>query len=352
MNAQLKAVSPVELNTNPELQRLFDCAGWRLAAKAGIWEATDPKDYVYGLLGITGRDITPDYSPGKSATEVYCEFFSGWLKYAHRVNELGIVSEEVLHLLHFARIGFSGTPRKPLWAPDFPRVTRKQIHNLKNMTDYNFLLNLGALNSYTGRCNVRNSSLFVSGVRVEPLIHIRPIVGEFRDLAVYIFDFIAKNPVNVTGYHPLLAITQVLNCSFVKAAATQQLDFGTIPLLRFLQLVMKEYPGGLLCAFHKHEDHFHENHSGDQAASYGSEYFSKEKAMTRVVLFPMDFELLYPEIVPVSRFPSLATVVNDVFKSIKGGDPCFKFVFNATFIFPRSIAFKLSSTLKFKLISS
>jgi hypothetical protein len=47
---------------------------------AGSFRATSPKDYVYGLLGITGLPIKPDYSASISVADIYCDYVSTCLE--------------------------------------------------------------------------------------------------------------------------------------------------------------------------------------------------------------------------------------------------------------------------------
>jgi hypothetical protein len=47
-----------------------------LSTYGGELEAFDPKDHIYGLLGITGLYITPDYSTHKSVSE----YVVAWLE--------------------------------------------------------------------------------------------------------------------------------------------------------------------------------------------------------------------------------------------------------------------------------
>jgi hypothetical protein len=43
-------------------------------------EATDRKDFVYGLLGITRLGILPACNDSKTLAEVLCDFVEAWLK--------------------------------------------------------------------------------------------------------------------------------------------------------------------------------------------------------------------------------------------------------------------------------
>ena len=77
-----------------------------LSVSAGDLEATDPKDHIYGLLGITGIPIKPDYSTDKSVADVYVEYVVGFLEASRRKRILDEMSP--LIFLSHAGIGLFG----------------------------------------------------------------------------------------------------------------------------------------------------------------------------------------------------------------------------------------------------
>lgn len=52
---------------------------WTVARLVQTMDATQPKDYVYGILGLTGFDITPNYQENVSVDRVYAEQVAAWL---------------------------------------------------------------------------------------------------------------------------------------------------------------------------------------------------------------------------------------------------------------------------------
>jgi hypothetical protein len=76
-----------------------------------LWlAASDPRDYFYGLLGLSKIDVVADYN--KTVCEVYREFCQ------RRLN----ISDNHQHFLaHWSGVGFSGTSKLelPSWAPNF-----------------------------------------------------------------------------------------------------------------------------------------------------------------------------------------------------------------------------------------
>jgi hypothetical protein len=81
-----------------------------LSLKAG-----DPRDKIYGLMGLADPDIIPDYS--KSSSEVFIDFAACY------------ISRGDSEILTFAGIGFE-SPRMndlPSWVPDWQGIFQKPI---------------------------------------------------------------------------------------------------------------------------------------------------------------------------------------------------------------------------------
>ncbi|KAI9868856.1 MAG: hypothetical protein M1813_004707 [Trichoglossum hirsutum] len=75
-------------------------------------QATDPRDKIFGLLGICNSDITPDYT--KSVREVYIEFGKEYIR-----------SQQNLRLLSHAGLGLHAENQfnLPSWVPDFQSLS-------------------------------------------------------------------------------------------------------------------------------------------------------------------------------------------------------------------------------------
>ncbi|KAF5667263.1 Heterokaryon incompatibility protein [Fusarium heterosporum] len=85
----------------------------RLSQFGSLLQATDPRDHVFGLLGLISLPIKPDYT--KSVKEVYKDYCKAILKEQE---------EQASEHLAFMRDGGSGVFDDPLdlpsWAPQFP----------------------------------------------------------------------------------------------------------------------------------------------------------------------------------------------------------------------------------------
>jgi hypothetical protein len=86
-------------------------------------QVTQAKDKIYGVLGITSSNITPDYSPTKSARDVYHEAC---------VTQLPQLIYELLSCVDH------DTPMKPSWVPDWntARVTEALGYSTKALVLY------------------------------------------------------------------------------------------------------------------------------------------------------------------------------------------------------------------------
>lgn len=84
-----------------------------------IFEATDPRDYVYGLLGLTGLDIIPDYT--KPEGEVFVEFATKWLETWQSLSPSIPTFRRLgcLAFLHVFGAGIQAKQTMPTWAPAF-----------------------------------------------------------------------------------------------------------------------------------------------------------------------------------------------------------------------------------------
>ncbi|KAF4452663.1 hypothetical protein F53441_4531 [Fusarium austroafricanum] len=80
-------------------------------------QTTDDRDYIYGLLGVSGIPITPNYAPENTTSHVYTKYITGWLK-AACAQQTGHVHSP-LAFLAFAGTGKFGRSDLPSWVPNF-----------------------------------------------------------------------------------------------------------------------------------------------------------------------------------------------------------------------------------------
>lgn len=85
-------------------------------------QATDPRDKVYGLLGVIETRLEADYT--KDTSQVYSEFVSAWIDEVKDLNFLSYCYEH-------HRIAWRGPNSLPSWAPDWEAISRKEWDSSK-----------------------------------------------------------------------------------------------------------------------------------------------------------------------------------------------------------------------------
>ncbi|EWG47936.1 hypothetical protein FVEG_07912 [Fusarium verticillioides 7600] len=91
--------------------------GWAVSTFAANLQATDDRDYIYGLLGVSGIPITPDYSPKNTTSQVYIKYIAGWLKAARTQQTMHVHSP--LAFLSLAGTGEYSHSDLPSWVPNY-----------------------------------------------------------------------------------------------------------------------------------------------------------------------------------------------------------------------------------------
>ena len=196
-------------------------------------DASDPRDYVYGLLGLTQADITPDYSSETPASQVFVDYAAAWVRfynansanmdgYHQRLNncELWMLGHNGVGVFDDSEQGF------PSWVPDFSqrRSSQATLLSMRNCCADQGVFPLGTLGSETS-----DRSLFVNGVVVDAVQTVAPIPSHnevherlaappeypfnlaSRYLRLFVESFLARHKVyRPTGLHPLQAIFRAL----------------------------------------------------------------------------------------------------------------------------------------------
>lgn len=98
--------------------------GWQVMSWSHTLSATNPKDSLYGLLGLTNIPLVPDYSPEVSVASVYVDYFSKWISYWKRTGrgkELTLLSMAGLHMA-MGKDHSHTIPDFPTWVPNYPNA--------------------------------------------------------------------------------------------------------------------------------------------------------------------------------------------------------------------------------------
>ncbi|RGP65164.1 hypothetical protein FSPOR_7554 [Fusarium sporotrichioides] len=92
--------------------------GWIISTFAANLEATDHRDYIYGLLAVSDIPVSPNYSPENKASHVYTKYIAGWLKAARTQKTMHVHTPLVF--LSLAGVGKFGKSDLPSWVPNYP----------------------------------------------------------------------------------------------------------------------------------------------------------------------------------------------------------------------------------------
>ncbi|KAL4892336.1 hypothetical protein BDV59DRAFT_180502 [Aspergillus ambiguus] len=191
--------------------------GWEISLIAGQrLVATDHKDYVYGLLGLSKLPIIPEYSVTKTVWDVYREYAEKWLEHYRQIPRSSS-GFSPLAFLSMAGIGFSSSKADESslsdyssWAPNFPQLGKyTKTTKPGGLADSNITIFDDTTYAY-----VKNQSLFVSGFRIG-LVTSTPVFGELGDayylpIVNYIADFLRRRNKYISGITPLQAFVQLI----------------------------------------------------------------------------------------------------------------------------------------------
>jgi hypothetical protein len=154
---------------------------WKeLSGIGGSYNATNPKDYVYGLLGITGIGLLLDYGDHKSIGDVcrdYCDVWLSWLQGRRNFDKYLHPVPDALWFLQHSGIGRLFTKSLadvPSWVPNVPFVR----NNNRGFVDQTWIRSLGAdsgiFSSTSEIFHIVESSLLVPAVLLRPIEKLGP----------------------------------------------------------------------------------------------------------------------------------------------------------------------------------
>ncbi|CEF83929.1 hypothetical protein FGSG_07348 [Fusarium graminearum PH-1] len=156
-------------------------------------EATDHRDHIYGLLGVSGIPMSPNYSPENRASHVYTKYIAGWLKAARTQKTMHVRTP--LAFLSLAGVGKFGESDLPSWVPNYPEkkdVAVPWYYKASDMKilaqeyprgeDYAILASFMSLaSSFTAR-NSRHVSGILAAQAIIRLLRVNSLQRTTRDL--------------------------------------------------------------------------------------------------------------------------------------------------------------------------
>ena len=150
-------------------------------------KSTDPKDKVYGLLGLVNANIIPDYS--SSIRDVYINFIHYW-----------IIKKKTLGFLSIAGIGESDRHIKefdlPSWVPNFAIESAGLL-----LLESSYTADAGHTEDERS-IRIDDGSLFLSGVVMDEISETRK-VESFEEFCTYALDIACEhNDINKIAMYP------------------------------------------------------------------------------------------------------------------------------------------------------
>ena len=163
-----------------------------------LLEATDPRDHIYGLLGVANFPIPIDYR--KDIREVYWDFAIAWLQ----------VNQNTDWLAYGGSGTFNYNPNLPSWAPNYSGIAKADGDFLIGLSDY--------ARADEGVFPDTLAEPTLVDYKLELFAALGPVVvatqtftsnldGSWLD---FIAKFMSKHATYVTGIHPLCAIFEVI----------------------------------------------------------------------------------------------------------------------------------------------
>lgn len=203
-NIEMQAVAPQDKDSHLALLRWQDFVGATL-------KATDPKDYVYAIQGVTGSDIIPDYSSNTSVADVYVEFC---VKHVEAIRPFN------LPLLVFLRYAGHGNkmregPELPSWVPNFPGCSANEViyqtrYLVSSTKQRN--TNRSYFNNRANDISICKQSLFAPALVIATLDDTSDILKEtksFPEFASSVFEIMNYKRA-FSDRHPFLKLTSAL----------------------------------------------------------------------------------------------------------------------------------------------
>jgi len=179
--------------------------------------ATNPKDYMYGFLGVTRILLKPDYSPTKSITDVYTECIACSLDTSRELRRWDVTP--ALYFLVTAGIGIHGDESDfPSWAPNFAASSKLIIKSIsgdiRNTIETAHQHSQGEEDTIP-RLVLPTRSLFVHGVKVDEAIEVAEVSLIYMwfggNMLPLIRNFMTKHPTYISGIAPLPAFLRLFD---------------------------------------------------------------------------------------------------------------------------------------------
>lgn len=153
--------------------RTDNASSWFTMFNAFDLAATEPKDYVYGMLGVMGIEMEVDYSERTSAAEVLHKMLAIWLERFQKSEQKDSALQPTLHFLPWAGLGRECTHAEcqgfASWAPNPPHFKHGSSHA-----------------QFFGKVNADFSVFSDQASRITSIQELYTSVLEFKDIAPFL----------------------------------------------------------------------------------------------------------------------------------------------------------------------
>jgi hypothetical protein len=174
---------------------------WVLRSQIPHLRASNPKDYIYGMLGLTREDIEVIYDESCSLGKLYAGDFASYLvdwnndrTLRGSVEELVLLRYSGLYMVPQDAIGDS-TVAIPSWVPAY-HFSTKQNRVFIPCQPSPSLNQMAELKVAEGAViDIENLQLHVSGVEIDSIIGVEPTFGDnVEDWTLSVVIFLSLNP--------------------------------------------------------------------------------------------------------------------------------------------------------------
>jgi hypothetical protein len=247
-------------------QNLLQLRQGVITVQAAIeYQATNPKDYIYGMAGVTGIRSLMDYSSNTTVAQVYQNFVAHWLE------TLAISIEEVpqpapscqLWFLALAGLGFDwkGISGLPSWAPNFAGIAKtsgggRLCHRLRYKdSDHEVFRQDGYIP------NLEKSTIRCMAAVVEQLTHCAPMFNSTTVTArdddpnlwlLWIFDRIVEKTTSAAKSLRMLSHMTYVLCSKIEEQSVEPTDITVWFLISELEHICEQERSMPRDVFFKH----------------------------------------------------------------------------------------------------
>ena len=214
----------------------------QLSTRGGDFNATDPKDHIYGLIGLTHMGIIPDYRKEKSFIDVYCDYVAHCLEI---YPDEAFLELDELFFLASAGVGISiGGLELPSWALNYLAEANGNYSDFPGLDGC--FADAAVFNSNVRgqKAVVDGRSLYLIGLEVQRVTLVSNCLtsgqSNSREMLNFFIGFTSSHETYITGIPPLQALFRVFKRNTTADGKYTTLT-EVISFLQYLFLSLEEF---------------------------------------------------------------------------------------------------------------